>query len=72
MQRLWPAVKHGLAELLQAAFTEEVEQTWRIVFSFIISKMREGMRMEGAMADESFLASPVVSSLPSEEETRFI
>ena len=35
-----------MKEVLQDVFTEEVEETWKIVFNYIISKMREGIRME--------------------------
>ena len=46
LQRLWPSIRYGMKEVLQDVFTEEVEETWKIVFSYIISKMREGIRME--------------------------
>ncbi|ELU16329.1 hypothetical protein CAPTEDRAFT_192439 [Capitella teleta] len=46
LPRLWPAIRHGLKEVLQDVFTEQVEDCWRIIFNFIISKMKEGIRIE--------------------------
>ena len=37
-------MKFGLKEVLQDVFTEEVEDTWRIVFNYVISKMKDGIR----------------------------
>lgn len=44
-QIFWTSVRHGLKEALGEAFTDEVEETWRTVFMYIISKMRDGTRI---------------------------
>jgi hypothetical protein len=63
-QRLWPAIRHGLKEVLQDVFTEQVEDCWRIVFNFIISKMKEGIRLE---KHHHIQAHPARSHNPTED-----
>jgi len=47
-QRLWPAIKYALRQTLQENFTPEVEETWRIVYHFIVGKMVAGITRSGA------------------------
>jgi len=34
------------------AFTPEIEKAWKIVFTFIISRMREGIRLHGLQVED--------------------
>ena len=44
LQKLWPAIDHGLRVKLGDEYNAEISNAWKTVFFFLISKMKEGMQ----------------------------
>ena len=42
-QKMWPAIDHTMSQKLGAQYNTEHRTAWKSVFSFITSKMAEGM-----------------------------